>query len=417
KAERVSFDWAQPEVLWAKKIEGVHAEPAKENEILETKHGDEVMTYNISQKGDWKITTSQGDQYFLSDKKFRDRYFVEDGKDGFYQPRPNPVRMIRTTKPVRLRSPWGAWQYLAPGSVIAKLSEEDVYGIHAVNFNASYRRTDEHGNILAEDLLDPAFVMHEPVFGEAWSIEQRLEKLNPDQDHERIFAVQNWSLDEFDKPHHPVIIGEIDDQKRFDHFEGDQGVRDLDLLIHAPGQGWAMPKNLEPFKEMIEMAAQAEGLASLEPNNRFVHITVDQKIVPQDKPGRRAGLHADSGLWDELGDQQDVRAELVRLMELREGKPTDHAYIAYDALPTGFYPGPFGLSQHKDRAQGLRSFEALLPAEQQPVFYPPYTVLRLNAYDVHSSMLNQTGHPVRRTFVKIQFTERRLERPPNTQNP
>ncbi len=407
---KVAFDWAEPEVLFIKKIEGVHAEPAIEGEVLETKVNGDIVTFNIAQKGDRKITTSQGDQYFLSDEKFRDRYFADEGKDGFYQPQAQVARAIRIIKPIRIRSSWGAWQYLSVGSVLVSTHADHAYGIHKDNYEASYRRTDAEGNFLSEQLLNPDQVVSADV---SPALKGQIESLNPAHSTDNLFGVAKWDVAGFNEPHLPVVISDtLSNRDNVSYFEGDTGIRYLDLLIYAPGQGWAIPKNLEPFIEPIRLAYEAERLANPAFKERFIHITVDQKTVPIDKPGRRPGLHADAGLKDANGRSIDVLAENRREIEAMRGKSSDHAYVFYDKLPTEFYPGPFHLEQAADGA----TFESLVPPGQTPVTYPKFTLLRLNAFDVHTSTINQTGESQKRTFFKLQFTERLLDRPNNSIN-
>src|SRR5262249_40065902 len=117
-------------------------------------------------------------------------------------------------------------------------------------------------------------------------------------------------------------------------------IRTLDLAIHMPGQGWHIPAFLQQFEEAILLAVKTEKAVNPNANNRFVHITIDQKPVPPDKPGRRPGLHTDVGLRDEQGRQLDVIAEHSAIIAKQRGV-SDHAYVMHDVLPTGFYPGPF----------------------------------------------------------------------------
>ena len=137
--------WAAPRFFWARKVEGVRAEPARADERLETiGRGSFRSTFNIAQPGDWKITTSQGDQYFLGDAQFRRRY-RQGGGGGFYLPVGAPQRVAEIIEPIRYRSPWGAWAFAPAGSVLARAGAGDVYAILPENFRASFVRTDEEG--------------------------------------------------------------------------------------------------------------------------------------------------------------------------------------------------------------------------------------------------------------------------------
>jgi fructose-1,6-bisphosphatase/inositol monophosphatase family enzyme len=126
-------------VFWAFKTEGVRAERARKGTSMQTTVGGFAVSVNIAQEGDWLITTSQGDQYFLSDEKFRARYHPEPDVRDMHLPSPEPLPMVTITRPIRLRAPWGAMQYVPAESVLV-LKRNDLYAIHRDNFARSYRR-------------------------------------------------------------------------------------------------------------------------------------------------------------------------------------------------------------------------------------------------------------------------------------
>ncbi len=146
-AESPGVPWAAPRFFWARKVEGVRAEPARADDRLETvgRGGSFRATFNIAQPGDFRITTSQGDQYFLGEAQFRRRY-REGGESGFYVPTGAPQRMTEVLEPIRYRSPWGAWAFAPAGSVLTRAGAGDVYAILPENFRASFVRTDAEGN-------------------------------------------------------------------------------------------------------------------------------------------------------------------------------------------------------------------------------------------------------------------------------
>lgn len=157
----VDFDAHAPNASWlatrffhARKVEGVRAQPAVPDEMLETvgAHGAFRSSFNIAQAGDWKITTSQGDQYFLSDARLRERYEAPAERvECFVQPRGAPSRMVEVVEPIRYRSPWGAWAFAPRGSVLTRLGASDVYAILPENFAASYVVCDEDGHVLVAE--------------------------------------------------------------------------------------------------------------------------------------------------------------------------------------------------------------------------------------------------------------------------
>jgi len=246
---------------------------------------------------------------------------------------------------------------------------------------------------------------------DSFQIVSDLRSKNQNEDPERITKPQMWNINEFDKPHHPVFIGSLCNVKIFSAYDESKRIRVLDMALYMPDQGWHVPLFLNQFEEAMCMAVRAEKAVNPNADDRFVYITIDQKTVKPDKPGRRLGLHSDVGLTDEKGQQIDVTAENKRYIAAKTGI-SDHAYIIHDILPTEFYPGPFPLANNGH----VQSFEEM-KGDQQPVTYDNYSMLRLNAYDIHTSVRNDTGAPIQRTFFKMQFTEQKLERDINTVNP
>jgi fructose-1,6-bisphosphatase/inositol monophosphatase family enzyme len=147
---RLSAEWCDPSVFWAYKVEGVRAERARRGHQLQTTVAGFAVSVNVAQDGDWLITTSTGDQYFLPDEKFRARYHATPDGSDMHQPHPEPLPMVRITQPIRFRAPWGAMQYAPAGSVLV-LKHRDVYAIHETSFARAYR------------VLDSARSLPEPV--------------------------------------------------------------------------------------------------------------------------------------------------------------------------------------------------------------------------------------------------------------
>lgn len=404
------MDWLKDKVEYIQRFEPSKAEPAIAGEALYTRHGDFDITYNIAQQGDWKITTGSGDQYFISDKKFRERYDItsKDAEDR-YKPKGLPQPAMEITKDVCMRSYWGSMQYLPAGSVLTKDAEGKIYGIHTKDVRQSYRRSAPPLDF--SHTLDASNFEAPLAADKAAAVKARLRQQNLNHAGNAISEVEHWDIRKFREPHLPVVIGEIQDKERFSHTDVADKVRVLDMAIYMPGQGWSIPAFLKPYEESIRMALEAEKAINPDFAGRFVHITVDPKIVPPDKTGRRPGLHSDAQLVDDDGTQLDVTAENKRFIAKRFGK-SDHAYIVHDKLPTAFYPGPFPL----DTEKAVTSFDEVA-STQTLVTYPNYHMLRLNAYDVHTAVTNQTGTDVPRNFFKLQFTENLLERPINTVNP
>jgi hypothetical protein len=137
--------WAEPALFYAIKKEGVKAQPAVEGEVLFTEVDSFVVALNVARKNDWKITTKQGDQYFLSDKQFEQFYTEHADAQGFYSPRHQALKMVKLTQDVCFQAPWGSMQYVPAHSVLVYRSENDIYAIHKKNFECAYEVMDEDG--------------------------------------------------------------------------------------------------------------------------------------------------------------------------------------------------------------------------------------------------------------------------------
>ncbi len=87
---------------------------------------------------------------------------------------------------------------------------------------------------------------------------------------------KTWNVNEFSNINLPEIVGTVD-PATFAQFNG---IRVLDLPIHMPGQGWAIPKELAQFLEPIMLAIGSEERFG-ELGEHYVYVTVDQKVVQE----------------------------------------------------------------------------------------------------------------------------------------
>ena len=399
--------WTKDYFIWAKKVEGVYADKATPGEVLETRVHGIVMTTNTAKIGDWKITTSQGDQYFLGDKQFRGRYNNEVDKNGLYIPTGWPSKMVEITESIKFIGPWGEMQYVPAGSYLVYLNKNDIYAVSRDNFVDSYQRTDKRGTVL----MDSKFIEKQITVADQNALRTKLEDLNPGYDRKKLLEVLHCDISEFDNQHLPVVVGKV---KTSANINKPRGIRTLDILLYAPGQGWRIPAYLKHLADPIRQAFEAEFLINPDVSRRFVHLTFDQKWIEPDDYGRRAGLHTDFMLQNDEGNQIDVTAQNKAYIAEKKG-PSNHAYIFHSIFPTRFYPGPFRLKSLEDQ----RSFENVVEEEgQEYVTYPNNTMLRLAYTDVHGAVRNDDKHePKYRTFFKLQFTEEMLDREINTINP
>jgi len=115
----------------------VKAELATPDELLQTELDEFITSHNVANEGDWKITTSLGDQYFLSSKKM-DRLYEYDEKKKMFHSKGHVIDVVPVLKPVQFISPWGYPQYLKDGDYIIKRDDNDIYGVMHGNFVRSY---------------------------------------------------------------------------------------------------------------------------------------------------------------------------------------------------------------------------------------------------------------------------------------
>ncbi len=220
--------------------------------------------------------------------------------------------------------------------------------------------------------------------------EKQFKALNAEKDPNVHLHMQDWNVGEFDQPHLPVVIGPLKDKAG---FSKQKGIRLLDMAVRMPGQGWAIPKELEQFKESIQMAWNHERAINPDIDNYYVYVTVDQKLVQPNKTQRRPGYHSDAFETSETTD---------------EHSKVDNTYIVYDAIPTLFQPGPFPLKgkvDPEDCEAVLKYFDKKSEGKP-PITYPPHTMVKLTPYDIHTPAVNETGKTVERTFIKISFSKK-----------
>lgn len=173
-----------------------------------------------------------------------------------------------------------------------------------------------------------------------------------------------------------------------------------------PNQGWAIPPELEQFKEVIAKAIHFERLSN--PNFEkqcYVYITVDQGEVEPHKAQRRTGWHGDSYLSiDSRKKKTDISC--------------DHVYVIADNCPTPFLQGPFPMNGvDPENVDAVLDHFAKTAEGKTPTYYPNYTLLRLDPYCVHNVGFNETDKTVSRTFVKISVSQSKYCKLGNAHNP
>ena len=236
---------------------------------------------------------------------------------------------------------------------------------------------------------------------------RRIVALNPDRDHRALLATPTWDLSGYARRNAPAVVGELGAASRA-AFSAQRGDRVQDLAFRMPGQGWRLPRLLQPYLEAIRIAVEAERALNADfaadEDAYHAYVTVDQKRVEPHRTQRRQGFHGDAFMTPENAD-------------LGRAALTENTYLVCDTLPTEFKPGPFELADvYPDIARCLARFDELAAA-QPTLTMAPYVVARITPYDVHSPAVNHDDAPRLRTFVKITFSRERFNRAGNAQNP
>ncbi len=244
---------------------------------------------------------------------------------------------------------------------------------------------------------------------------KRLVELNPDTDPDELFFARQWSFDEFAKPNLPIIIGQIENKEA---FSKPNGIRVLDMPLRMPDQGWKIPPELEQFTDAIREAVRYEKMINPHFEDFYCYVTIDQKDVAPQVSQRRLGWHTDAFVTNETGVQIDVVPQDKEALGYMTGEEAERTYIATDALPTLFLEGPFDLSQvNPEEHHKVEDTFREIAEHKEPFEHPPYTMLRLDPFTVHSARVNETDQTIPRTFIKIQFSRYKYNRVGDTHNP
>lgn len=119
--------WAKPDIQTNLRIKEVFAEPAREGEILRTVNDGFLVTLFVAEKGDWKITASHQDQYFLSDENLHKFYDADPKRPSIYLPKAVKRRSVELTENVRFVASWGTLQYAQKGDRLMYVNDDDIY--------------------------------------------------------------------------------------------------------------------------------------------------------------------------------------------------------------------------------------------------------------------------------------------------
>jgi hypothetical protein len=97
------------------------------------------MDKRVAMEGDYKVTTSFGDQYLLSPEKFCKNYVPDPSQEGSFVPNPElkPRKAIKVKENVQFMTSSNDTSYIPAGGWIA-LGSDGPYGIHPNNIKGNY---------------------------------------------------------------------------------------------------------------------------------------------------------------------------------------------------------------------------------------------------------------------------------------
>jgi fructose-1,6-bisphosphatase/inositol monophosphatase family enzyme len=238
-------------------------------------------------------------------------------------------------------------------------------------------------------------------------IRRRLGAQNPGHDHRQWLATATWDIAHYSRTNKPAVIAQLPESGRA-QFSEQRGVRVQDMCFRMPGQGWQLPRLLEPFLDAIRLSIEAERALNADfvghEDAYHAYITIDQKIVPPHRTQRRQGFHGDAFMTPENAD-------------LGQAALTENTYLVCDALPTEFKAGPFDIADVYPNIAGCLARFDELAATQPTLTFAPYELIRITPFDVHSPAVNHSDTQLVRTFVKITFSRERFNRQGNAVNP
>lgn len=183
----------------------------------------------------------------------------------------------------------------------------------------------------------------------------------------------------------PVLLGHIP-------IEVTESMFYLYMPIKIAGNSFVakhVDKRLKIFMPLIEAAYQDHfqvyGLKAR--LDSYMYLTVKHGYIGPGMPGNRPGYHSDGFLTDDIN------------------------YIWCDANPTIFNNSSFDLTL--DDQISLQEMEDQANPEYE-ITYPPYTLLRLDQYNIHKVAEPTKG--MMRTFVKMSFSKDKYDLIGNTHN-
>jgi hypothetical protein len=129
-------DWSKAQ--WAQNTAKVKAEFVPAGTVVETimADGHVETTKTAGADGGYKVTNPTGEQYLVDPAKFEKRY--QPSAPGIYEPKFDPVQVVRIEESVAFKAPWGEDMRIKAGGALVNGGGNDVYGIQPEEFEATY---------------------------------------------------------------------------------------------------------------------------------------------------------------------------------------------------------------------------------------------------------------------------------------
>lgn len=140
--KRSDVKWADNKIHTVYKTAPVKAEPATEGEVLQTWSDGFLITVNVAEKWDYKVTFYDGDQGFMPSEKMAAIYEPIPHRTGWYQPKKYLRRAVALSKDIRFKGPWGTMMYGRAGDYLIYINEDDIYMLPKKNFEQSFEILD-----------------------------------------------------------------------------------------------------------------------------------------------------------------------------------------------------------------------------------------------------------------------------------
>ncbi|MCL2338743.1 MAG: hypothetical protein FWC51_02190 [Proteobacteria bacterium] len=140
-------------VILAAKTERIMARPGVVGEVIVTmiKNGQNQLeeTRNVVESADDLVATNPigGESWIIKAAVVAKKYEKDPDVPGQYRPKGGAQKFIAVTEDIEFFL-WGGDFRLMAGGVLNITDENDIYGIAAEPFDATYARCDDRGNIL-----------------------------------------------------------------------------------------------------------------------------------------------------------------------------------------------------------------------------------------------------------------------------